>query len=220
MDQKPGLSMSQQPAPPPNLPEQDNRPPGYVPYGPRKRKKKPERSGLYLPLWSVALMLMTVLALAGGVILLVIYFGGPAYVAGGDPQIVIITAAATQTSQQPPIAQLTTNASFSPATQPAVALTLEGPTLVPTSTATPTPDVIAIGKQVIVIGAGGVNVRSAAGTTNTVNFVSQPDAVLMVIDGPQQVENLNWWQVQDETGRTGWAAENDGQQDLLATLRQ
>ncbi|MBZ0292804.1 MAG: hypothetical protein K8L99_09615 [Anaerolineae bacterium] len=212
--------MSQQPAPPPNLPEQDNRPPGYTPYGPRKRKKKPERSGLYLPLWSVVLMLVTVLALAGGVIFLVIYIGGPSYVAGGEPQIVIVTAAVTPTPPQPQIAQPTTSGVFAQPTQPAAALTLEGPTLVPTNTATPTPDVIAVGKQVTVIGAGGVNVRSAAGTTNTINFVSQPNDVLTVVDGPQQVDNLIWWQVQDDSGRVGWAAENDGQQDLLATLRQ
>ena len=212
----------QQPPPPPNLPEQEHPyepPPGYVPYGPRKRKPQRERSGLYLPLWSVILMLIVVVGLAGSVIGAVILLGGPKNVSGGDPQVIVITAAPTETRLPPSeFGPTTTPVTGSGEAQAQISVPLEGPTLAPTSTVTPTPLSIAVGGRVEVIGAGGVNIRIAPGTNQGRVTVGNPGDILTVIGGPEEVDGLTWWQVRKNDGQSGWAAENDRTQELLQAV--
>ncbi len=230
--------MSNKPQPPSSLPEEDHTqpirpvdrttfmspvhdqaPPEYTPYGPRKSKPPKQVSGLYLPLWSVALMLIVVLAIAGGIIALVITLGGPSSVTGGPPQVIIITAALTATSDRPQLSQSTATIPPGIATLPAEGtIALVGPTLVPTDTPTATPIVIAVNGRVQVVGASGVNVRLSPGTNQGVAFVGDNGDALDVIGGPEQIDNLTWWQVRDSSGRSGWAAENDGSNDLLAAI--
>ena len=230
--------MSNKPQPPSSLPEEENTqpvrpenrttfmspvrdqpPPEYTPYGPRKHKPPKEASGLYLPLWSVALMLIVVLALAGGIIALVIVLGGPSTVTGGNPQVIIITAAVTPTPVLPGLSQSTPQTPLVGPTLPAVAtIALEGPTLVPTETPTPTPLTISVGGRVQVVGASGVNVRLSPGMDQGVAFVGNPGDIYTVLDGPQQLDVLTWWQVRDSSGRSGWAAESDGTQQLLEAV--
>lgn len=220
------------PKPPLRLPEQDNtepikpesateiiEPPDYyVTSG--KRKPKPDRrnSPLYLPLWSLALMLLFVLGIAGGLIILVIALGGHRNANEAEPVIIVLTAAPFET---PSLPQLTppapTIASFPNALDPAASVALSGPTLAPTLTFTPTQATIIVGSQVIVIGAGGVNVRAAPGRDNPVLFSANRNERFMVIDGPRDVGDLTWWEIRDplDTSRTGWAAEGDNSQTLL-----
>lgn len=221
--------MSTNPPPPPSLPEEGNSqptrqpadyhpPPGYVPYGPRKRKPKRPASGLYLPLWSVIFMLVIVFGIAGSIIFAVLYLGGPASVPGGEPQVIIVTAFITTPTERP---LLTPDSStLSPAlTQPAAeSLALEGPTLEPTATLTPTPLVIGVGGRVEVVSASGMNIRLAPGTDQAVVTVGNPGDIFTVIDGPQTIDGLTWWQVQVADGRRGWAAENDRTQELLRAI--
>lgn len=209
------------PKPPPlKLPEQDYvEPPDYY-VVPGKRKPKPDRrrSGFYLPLWSVALMLMIVFAVAGGMIILVIALGGGRNIGVSEPVIIVLTAAPFETPLMPQSEQpVPTLAPISNVVNASATVALSGPTLAPTLTFTPTQATIAVGSQVIVVGAGGVNVRSAPGRENAVRFSANRNERFMVIDGPRDVGDLRWWEIRDplDTSRTGWAAESDGSQDLL-----
>jgi hypothetical protein len=48
--------------------------------------------------------------------------------------------------------------------------------------------------------------------------VGNPGDIYTVLDGPQQLDELTWWQVRDSSGRSGWAAENDRTQELLEAV--
>lgn len=188
------------------------------PYTP-PRKPKPDRrdSGLYLPLWSLVLMLLIVFALAGAIIFLVITLGGPTALSGGEPRIVIITA---EPSALPlSNAQVTPTALSIFTRQPAQTITLTGPTLVPTSTFTPTPAVIAVGSTVIVVGQGGVNVRSGPSRSEGVVAVANRGDTFTVTDGPQESDGLTFWEIRSASGDVrGWAAESDGVNALLEVV--
>jgi len=221
------------PKPPLKLPEQDNTEPikpesateiiEPLDYDvtPGKRKSKPDRrnSGFYLPLWSVALMLLVVFGVAGGLIILVIALGGPKNVSGGEPVIIVLTAAPFETPSLPQITQAapTLIPNVAATSAPAGSVVLSGPTLAPTLTFTPTQAAIAVGMQVIVVGAGGVNVRAAPGLESPVLFSANRNERFMVINGPRDAGDLTWWEIRDplDTSRTGWAAGGDNSQDLL-----
>ena len=190
-------------------------------YTPRKSKRKrgEARGGLYLPLWSLVVMLLIVFSIAGGIIFLVLYLGGPTNVTGGEPRIIIITAETSPTPERPQVSQTTPTAPVIEGVQPIPAtLALEGPTLVPTATYTPTPLVIAVGGRVQVVGVGGVNVRIAPGINQTPVLVGNAGNTFNVIGGPEEADGLIWWQVQAADGRSGWAAENDRTQELLEAI--
>jgi hypothetical protein len=230
--------MSTRPPPPPSLPEQEEPhppqpeyragrksladyepPPGYVPYGPRKRKPGRAISGLYLPLWSVLLMLLIVFGIGGSIIFAVIYLGGPRAVTGGEPQILIVTAVIMPTSLPSQRIQATPAPDLAQPAQPdAIPLPLEGPTLEPTITPTPTPLTIAVDGRVQVVSSGGVRVRAGPGLNQNQVFLAQPGDTFTVIGGPQIIDVLTWWQVRDADNRTGWAAQSDGTQELLRAI--
>lgn len=227
-------------APPPKLPEEDNpaqpKPeslsnlvqPYYTPTSKRgadPRKRKPDRrsSGLYLPIWSLVLMLLTVFGIVGGAIFLVITLGGPMINTTAEPIILVITAQPTEIplGAQSILASPTLPAQATFAA-PAESVALSGPTLAPTATFTPTPPVIALGVTVIVAGEGGVNVRSAPGRASSVLFTADRNRTFIVLDGPQEVDGLTWWRIRElfDAGRDGWAAESDGSQELLKVFVQ
>lgn len=180
---------------------------------PADRRPPPVRreSGLYLPVWSVALMLLLVFAVASGMILLVIGLGGNTAPESG-PRIIIVTAAPTsgETSNQilPISPTIPVQGEQSSETEP-LSFELQGPTLEPV-VFTATPETIGVGKQVLVTDAedSGLNVRSGPGLDNEVRFIAENGDIFMVIGGPTQGNSLTWWQVQDptDTERTGWAA--------------
>lgn len=176
-------------------------------YAPRKRKPK-DRSGspLYLPAWSVGLMLLLVFGIVAATVTLVMTLGGQT-APGGEPVIVIITAPPSST---PPPEATATVESVAPLptfqSGPIPTFGLEGPTLVPLIL-TPTPIAISVGATVIV-NVDGLNVRSAAGTSNrVVTFANQGDRYI-VVGGPEGATNLTWWEIQsvDDPSITGWAA--------------
>lgn len=207
--------------PPANLPEGDRTPPKGIPPvmdpPPRKRKPKPERSGFYIPLWSIILMLLNVGAAAACIIFAVIAVGGRTSTQNNVPVVIILTAAPSQTPEQPPVAAVLTEPAPAIITrQAASSLDLTGPTLVPTRTPTPTPITITLNSTVIVVGNDGINVRTAPGTDQPLSFVANRNEMFLVIEGPETANNLTWWRIRDNAGRSGWAAENDGRDDLMA----
>ena len=180
---------------------------------PRRREERKARarrdrssSGLYLPAWSVGLMLLIVLGIAASIVMLLYTLGG-GNAPAGEPRVVIITAVPTE---PPDPAQITEPAPTDPPAEsggiPLPTFALEGPTL-PPIIFTPTPVAISIGATVIV-DAEGLNVRAAAGLDGNVRFQPDEGDRFVIVDGPQQASGITWWQISDpdDTSRSGWAA--------------
>ncbi len=189
------------------------------PKGPRGHRRDRSESGLYLPAWSVILMLVIVLSVAGGIILLVVTLGGnPA--APGKPRVIIVTALPSASAPSVADGGVTLAAGQSADTG---ALQLAGPIL-PTVAISPTPVEIAVGKIVRVINVGdkGLNVRQGPGTDKTMNFIAKEGDTFVIVAGPQTSENFTWWQIQSnvDPSKAGWAVENDGEQATLEVAVQ
>lgn len=222
--------------PPPNTGSQPPVPPLRPPVPPERRRRSPaaqsraantprrddtttrQDSGLYLPAWSVLLMMVTVFLVAFGLIGLLIGLGGGAQ-PGGDPRVVIITAVPSNTPQpgsqtSTPVPNLLSGGT--PGSLPNFAL--EGPTLPPVVLSpTPSPIVprVALGDVVIVV-ADVINLRQQPGTIGEPITQLEVGDELTIIAGPQVENNLTWWQVRvTDTGEEGWVAESDGETDLI-----
>jgi hypothetical protein len=184
------------------------------PRKPAERKRADDRrdrskSGLYLPAWSVLLMLLTVFAVAFGIITLVIGLGGGAE-PSGSPRIIIITAVPSDTPDAP--AAVPTSPGIvlpdqNPQSNVVPDFPLEGPTL-PPIILSPTPVSIQVGSMVFVNAEGGLNVRAGAGLDNRVLFNADNGSSFTITDGPTQANGLAWWEIRDPSNpdRFGWAA--------------
>jgi hypothetical protein len=184
---------------------------------PRRTAKTPlsrRDSGLYLPWWSLALMLIGVLAASFLVVVVVVSLGGSSLPISKEPRIIIVTAPPTQ----PGSASQNNNAPSAPGTEllsgqnaPASAA-LDGPTL-PAVIFTATPQTITVGINVIVAGIDGdeLNVRDTAGVLGTnVLFRLREGTLLTVVEGPTQADGFTWWRVQNPSNpsQVGWAVAN------------
>ncbi len=177
---------------------------------PDKRKKRAERrnSGLFLPAWSVGVMLLIVIAIVVALVTLLMTLGG-GNAPAGDPRVVIITAVPTETPLAP-LTGSTQNPTIIPqgdgTSIPVPEFALEGPTL-PPIIFSPTPLTIAIGVTVR-IDAEGLNIREAAGLDQTVLFQADQGDLFTVIGGSTRASDITWWQIQDpnDPTRSGWAA--------------
>lgn len=200
----------------PRQPQQDH----------RGRARKRRDSGLYLPLWSLILMLFSVCGVTVGAIWLVLNSGHSqqsgeivnpqgTLVAPTQPEPLIIISSpvgmeaiiSPMTATIPPefdsqtvqnLFQVPPNYQFA------------GPVL-PTVFISPTPMVIGVGSlvEVISVGEQGLNVRDSGGVFGTnVLFQASLGARFNVIGGPEQQDNLTWWQIQDvsNASRVGWAS--------------
>src|SRR5215813_9203675 len=157
------------------------------------------RSGLYLPWWSLLLLLAFVGCAAFGVLLLVNSMEYSGTSGGQTPIVVVITATFTvgPPASPTPIPQ-------KPTLTPSPPL----PTIPPTLTLPP--GNFAIGEIVVVVGTGdsGLNVRSAPSTTGTVKFRAHDGESYILRDGPQQASGEEWWLIADQADSTksGWAS--------------
>lgn len=213
------------PAPPPipgSLPGRPPVPPpgqGHVrshPASERRRKSASRRSslgsGLYLPWWSILLMLGTVAVVAISIVGLVFLLGGN-IPPDSDPRIIIVTAMPTQPDTytlEPgaptPTSPLLPAQGVAPGALPTFAL--EGPTLPPVILS-PTPRTINI-DSIISITDTDVRLRDVAGLNSNVLAFLQRGERFRIIGGPQRADNLTWWQVVaiSDPSRTGWVASN------------
>lgn len=175
-------------------------------------------SGLYLPLWSIALMLFVVIAIAGVLALLAFSLGG------NTPEQkapIVIVSSPIPTERPASFPAVPSSPTIPPDVDPGLGgdagiiqgpLSLSGPTLVPVEIS-PTPKPLTVGDQVTVIdvGADKLNIRDVAGVTGSeVVFRADEGTLFTVIGGPVQADGLTWWQVQDPTAPSlsGWAASN------------
>ncbi|NDJ62741.1 MAG: SH3 domain-containing protein, partial [Chloroflexi bacterium] len=183
----------------------------------RSKARDRRRSGLYLPAWSVVAMLMIVFLIAFGIVLLIGSLGGQA-APGGDPRVLIVTAEASNTPAGAAAPPTTVPAALQPVESaaplpgfdgPVPTFALEGPTLAPV-VLSPTPLSVVQGANVIVVDVGdiGLNIRANPGLAADILLSAPENMPFVVIGGPQQVDNLTWWQVQDsfDAAVQGWAA--------------
>lgn len=173
-------------------------------------------TGFYLPLWSIALMMLCVFACAGSIVFSLFALGGNAP-AQLPPVILVDTVAPTLIQPAAGASVTLTDTRVVAEMTEAVALpeqgfVLVGPTL-PPIVLTPTPGIIDVGVQVRVVDVGDqqLNVRDAPGV-NTSNVVFRvPEGIAFtVVGGPQQADGLTWWQIAlvENSARVGWAASN------------
>lgn len=196
-------------------PRRQSPPQGYSPRRSRNNQRvSPENSALYLPWWSIVLMLIGVIIVSFGIVGGIFLFGGSNNIlAEPSPIILVVTAdqssinnASAQTIQQAPSTEIISgqNAPSS--------LDLSGPTLAPVQIS-PTPASIRIGSVVFVDGVdlNTLNVRNIASLTDSsILFRAEEGSIFNIIDGPQQSDGFTWWQIQDpsDVNRIGWAVSN------------
>jgi hypothetical protein len=196
----------------PNQPIARSQQTGYTPR-PRRQKSSASESGLYLPWWSLALMLLAVLVVSFGLVGIVYLLrNSEGIFAEPTPIIRIITAIPTDVPQA---AQATVGA---PSTQIIAGgtspsnLALTGPTLAPVQL-TPTPVAITLNSLVAVQGVDDdqLNIRDTAAVIgSTVLFRADEGEQFRVVEGPLQGDGFTWWRIQDPTdsSRSGWAVAN------------
>lgn len=200
---------------PPQRPTQ-SRPP-TIPPNRRQRSQGKARnrrnSGLYLPLWSLGLMLIGVLVAAFVIVFIILELGGN-ITANSTPIVRIITAVPSHTPQfqESVLASPTLPPQAEQIIQvPEATIALDGPTLQPVDIS-PTPERIDVGKEIVVVDVGEtlLNVRDNPGTIGTtVVFRANEGERYMVREGPRSADGFTWWRIESITDptRTGWAAE-------------
>jgi hypothetical protein len=172
-------------------------------------------NALYLPLWSLIVMLMCVMVTAATIVLLVIGLRGGAPEESA-PVIIVSSPIPTERPESFPVSPAT--ATIPPAyddlgiIQPQPTIGLIGPTLPPVIFS-PTPRSITVGENVIVVDVGlnQLNVRDMPGVNGTtIIFRADEGTIFTIIGGPQQSDGLTWWQIQNPSNPTlsGWAASN------------
>ena len=117
-----------------------------------------------------------------------------------------VTPAATPSPQVNREAAAAATVTRPPATAPA-------PTVAPTrpATATPSPTPtpaagLAHGKTARVTASGGINMREQPSTTAKAVSKLAANAIVTIKDGPKDADGYTWWQIDDGSGNTGWAA--------------
>lgn len=198
----------------------------------QRRVRRKSDSGLFLPAWSVLAMIVIVFAVAAVLVFAVLSLGG-GMPESGEPRVLIITAVPSDTphvqAQADALPTLPSNDAFLSATADPGALptfALDGP-LLPTIVLTQPPLDIGVGTRVVVInvGASRLNVRQAPGTNASILFQANVNDTFDVIGGPEDTTTsgnvLRWWQLRSVSNpsQTGWAVENDGQQDVLEVVQ-
>lgn len=114
------------------------------------------------------------------------------------------------TAVNPTIIVLTAPPSPVPSATPGLAT----PTVIPTFTPIPTPDIaeapdeITVGfyAQVANTDDFGVTVRGGPSTSNVPLLIADEGTILFVMDGPEEAGGFLWWQVQLSDGTEGWVA--------------
>jgi len=111
------------------------------------------------------------------------------------------------------IAQNTPEPEATPTIPPVVTLP-PTPTLTPTNTPLPVPpDELAPGGYAQISGTegAGLSLRAGPGTNNARLTTAPEGAILLILDGPRDDENLQdyvWWFLRDADGNEGWAVQS------------
>jgi hypothetical protein len=163
---------------------------------------EPARSGLYVPWWTFAAVILAVTAVTCGMWAYLMY-GRPDVALGGlTPTFIVITNTPTLGAIEvmPPIEDTPTI--VEPSATPAE----------PSVTPTLPPGEVAVGGQVTVTGTegAGVVIRQGPGVSYDWFSVGEDGEVFNVEDGPRENDGYTWWYISDPKNpdRAGWAAQN------------
>ncbi len=182
----------------------------------RRRSARQRRdSGLYLPWWSLLIMLAVVAFFAALLVLGANLLGGQFTPGGETPVVIVITATPTPRPTDTP---LPSPSPFRPLAT-ATPITFGGNVETPADAATPpgaSPDLrVGVTVEVVEVGLAGLNVRQGAGTSFARLFIAPEGTQFVVIGGPQEADGFTWWQVRgvEDSTRQGWVV-----QDFLAAV--
>lgn len=139
----------------------------------------------------------------------------------GDTDTIVVIAPPTETPTLTPTSSPTRTPSPRPSNTPAPTATATltatpSPTRRPT--ATPEPTLRVGGEAEVTAGEFGLAVRDGAGSNFglVVNLSNQ--TLVDIVDGPEDVNGINWWRVRTTGGQIGWVAEETaGNPNLVAT---
>lgn len=196
------------PPPPPAYPV--GTPPAVQPRRRQPRSAPPSESGLYLPWWSLVIMVGVVGVLAFGLLLAFTELAAPQTPGDQAPRVQVITS-------QPTLSQdFSGGAPAQPQFWPTAIPQAQPTATVPLPTPIPSPSLppgqFDIGAQVQVVGVdtNGLNVRAAPGYSGSLLFLGIENEIFVIVGGPQSADDLEWWKIQDpdDPDRTGWAARN------------
>jgi hypothetical protein len=166
---------------------------------------EPANSGLMVPWWGFALVILAVAGLTCGLWALVLMQKDPGFGSlGPSPTPIFHIITSTPTLGPDPNEPTNAPLGTEPAVQPTIGFEV-----------TPTPPggaPITIGSRVQVTGTEGlgVAVRQGPGTTYTYFFVGQDGDVFIILDGPREADGYVWWEVSDpnDPNRSGWMVED------------
>lgn len=175
--------------------------PRRPPRAPVNQRPNQSGNGLYLPWWSLLIMLLFVGGAAIGAWVIVSQVGGNASPGGGTPQVIVITATYT-------IGAPATQASISG--PPTATATLPLPTIAASVTLPPGNFQIGGSVRVVGTGIGGLNVRPSPNLDNVPKFQAPDGTIFVLREGPIFANNTEWWRVEDpnDPSITGWGARN------------
>jgi len=192
-------------------------PTAYVPQevyptrrAPQRRPAAPSESGLYLPWWSLILLVGIVSVLAFGLLLLFSELSQPQTPGNQPPRVQVITS-------QPTLSENFTGntgqaGQYWPTPIPMALPTATLPLPTPAPSPTLPPGEFAVGVTVSVVGVdlSGLKVRESPGYDGTLRFLAAEGNAFVIVDGPQEVDDLEWWRLEDpnDASRYGWAARN------------
>lgn len=196
---------------------------GQQPYSPpphsarrarTRAQTPPSESGLYLPWWSLVILVGVVGLAAFGTLYLASTLGQAAAPGNQTPRVQVITAPPTLSQDFTGGAGVASapqaNTSGPGIPQAAAPATVPLPTPVPSQTLPPGEFQIGTRVRVVGVGLNGLNVRSAPGLSGSQRFLAYDDDEFVLIDGPQDADSLEWWRIEDpdDPDRQGWAARN------------
>jgi hypothetical protein len=166
---------------------------------------------LYLPWWSLVIMVGVVGVVAFGLVLAFAELSQPQTPGDQLPRVQMITSQPTL-SQDFASGGAPSQPQFWPTAIPQAmpSATVPLPTPIPSPSLPPGEFNIGVNVQVVGVGTSGLNVRSAPGYLGAPLFLGADQEVFAIVGGPQSVDDLEWWKIQDpdDPARTGWAARN------------
>lgn len=202
-------------APPPvNTPPPGTAWTSRVPSPPRPTSRPPSQSGLYFPWWSLLVLIGVVGVTTIGLVFALSAMMEPNTPGDQPPRVQVVTAQPTlsQDFLVAPAQESGGNPALWPTpirpAEPTATLPL--PTPIPSPTLPPGDFAIGVLVRVVGVGASGLNIRSSPGYAGTPRFLAAEDEIFAVVDGPQSIDGLEWWRVEDpeDPQRFGWAARN------------
>jgi hypothetical protein len=168
----------------------------------RHQGRLPRDSGLYLPWWSLVILIVFVGVAALGLLMIVMNLS-TITLANQTPQVIVISPLPEGGNPNP--------GNFAPPSSvPSATASLQVilPTVAPTRTALP--GGCLLNQEVVVFGTGavGLNLRAEPRLSGERLWIAREGDVLKVVDGPQYFDDIEWCKVESITrpGQVGWGA--------------